>query len=528
VNIRRLENITSVLLSLVVLILLIVRATHAGALWRDECGALQLATMPTFADVARNYQHEAFPLPFSATLRVFTDIFGASDASLRAFGLLVGIALIGIAWFNARTIDGGGPLLLLPLVGLNANFLIWGTAVRGYGIGAVLLLFTLGLAVKAFRQPSRLNLVCALVASIASVQFLLGNLPLIGAMTLSASLVLIFRRRFKHALIVCALGAICAVSFAPYLKTYLTADWNIILKYPVSFASLAAKFAQALAESGVWAAWFVGIAVVFFFVAACWRLRFLWRKNSMDADTLIFLLTFLVIAIAAYYGFLKMLSYPTQSWYYLPLFCAVAGSIDLISAMLSRAAWMRVARLLFAIAGLLFLPFVVWPGVTQRATNIDMVARSLEQKVAAGDLIVVNHWHFGISFYRYYHGEAPWITVPVISEHRIHRYDLLKAKMLESDPLVDVRSRIQQTLESGNRVWIVGGARPPEPGLPLSLQPAPDPIFGWSAPAYANVWSMQLAAFLAAHTEGEVVLGRAGDVNTNENVPLLVARGWRD
>ena len=101
--------------------------------------------------------------------------------------------------------------------------------------------------------------------------------------------------------------------------------------------------------------------------------------------------------------------------------------------------------------------------------------------------------------------------------------------MLEPDPLRDVRSAIRQTLESGNRVWIVGGARPPEENLPLSLPPAPDLEFGWSARAYSNVWSLQIGDFLKTHVElGNVVISPASDVSDTENVPLLVAQGWRD
>jgi hypothetical protein len=50
-----------VLLTVVIVTLLAVRATHAGALWRDECAVVQLSRMPSISDVVRNFQHEAFP-----------------------------------------------------------------------------------------------------------------------------------------------------------------------------------------------------------------------------------------------------------------------------------------------------------------------------------------------------------------------------------------------------------------------------------------------------------------------------------
>jgi hypothetical protein len=138
---------------------------------------------------------------------------------------------------------------------------------------------------------------------------------------------------------------------------------------------------------------------------------------------------------------------------------------------------------------------------------------------------VLNPWHFAPSFYRYYHGPAPWITVPTMSEHRVHRYDLMKSKMIEADPLSDVRSAIQQTLQANHRVWVVGGARRLDPEMPR-LGPAPNPYFGWAG--YMSYWSMEIGSFLSDHTSGEVVIEPMPRVNDGENVPLLVASGWRN
>ena len=44
-----------------------------------------------------------------------------------------------------------------------------------------------------------------------------------------------------------------------------------------------------------------------------------------------------------------------------------------------------------------------------------------------------------------------------------------------------------------------------------------------------NFWSMELGSFLTAHVkDGSMALEPAAGVNENENVPLLVAEGWRD
>lgn len=517
------ELITALLLCLVVLFFLLIRATNAGALWRDEAATLQLAHMP-ISEIFSNFQHEAFPPPFPLFIRAYTALFGDSDPSLRWFGFAVGVTLFAAAWFNSRTLGDRGPLLFPALFGLNATFLIWGTSLRGYGIGYVFLILTIGLAAKAIRQPTKANAIAATIASIGAVQFMINAVPLIAAIGAAAVLVFVLGRQLRHALIVCVCTAICGLSFLPYAHSYLNADWSIVLKYPTDFASLWEKFHLALAEHGGSIFWCAGVLLVG--GASVWRLWSLRReKSSLEAQLLLYLTSVSVLSILAYYGFLKILSYATRPWYYLPLLCAVGGAIDLMGGILSRARWFRIARVLFAIAALSILPFKLWNVAHRRLTDIDVIVHKLEQEAGTDDLIVVNPWHFAPSFYRYYHGSTPWITVPTMSEHRVHRYDLMKSKMIETDPLGDVRSAIQRTLQANHRVWVVGGARPLDPEMPR-LGPAPNPYFGWAG--YMSFWSMEIGSFLSDHTSGEVVLEPIPGVNDGENVPLLVAEGWRD
>jgi hypothetical protein len=274
------------------------------------------------------------------------------------------------------------------------------------------------------------------------------------------------------------------------------------------------------------------LGLIFFAVlAAVWRLGIVWRrKPSPETELLLFGLLTILIAIPACFGFLRVvINKPPQPRYYVAFLCLLAAAIDLIIAHLARFSWIRWARVGFVVVAVIVLPIAAWSKIIERQTNIDIVAEKLNQDAGLNDLIVINPWYLALSFDRYYHGPARWMTVPEMSERRIHRYDLLKAKMQESEPLADIKSTVQQTLESGNRVWIVGGAAPPVKGLPLELHPAPDPTYGWDESSYRNVWSMQLGAFLQTHVvNGGLVLGPAKGVNTDENVPLLNARGWRD
>lgn len=525
--VKSVELFVAALLSAMMLFSLCVRATHAGALWRDEAATLQLAQMPTVGELAANFQHEAFPIPFPLLIRGYTSMFGSSDSSLRWFGLAVGVAILLTAWCNACAVGGRGPFFFLILFGLNATFLIWGTSLRGYGLGCVFLLFTIGLTAKAIQQPTTANAIAATISAIASVQLMINAVPLIAAIATSAALLFALQRQYRHAMIVCVCAGICALSFVPYLHSYLSSDWNIVLKYPTDLSSLWGKLRLALEEHGPVMAifWYAAAPFVLIVVIVQWSILRR-EKSSADAQLLVFLTCVSVLSIFGYYAFLKILSYATRSWYYLPLLCAVAGAIDLAGGILGRAQWFRVIRLLFAVGALLLLPLPLWNAARERLTDIDTVAQKLEREASPDDLIVLNPWHFAPSFYRYYHGATPWITVPTMSEHRVHRYDLMKSKMLEDDPLSDVRARIQQTLQSDHRVWVVGGARPPDPNMPR-LGPAPNPYFGWAG--YMSFWSMEIGSFLGAHAaNGEVVLEPMPNVNDGENVPLLLASGWQD
>src|SRR5437870_5449465 len=151
---ERAEWIVAVLLSATVLFLLIVRITHAGALWRDECDIVQLARMPRFNDMLANLHYTAFPVMFPAIVRAYTNALGASDIALRCFGLGVGVALVGTAWFQSRYLHGQVPLLLPALIGLNVNFLTLGTALRGYGLGSALIVLAFALTARLLLQPS--------------------------------------------------------------------------------------------------------------------------------------------------------------------------------------------------------------------------------------------------------------------------------------------------------------------------------------------------------------------------------------
>ncbi len=448
---------------------------------------------------------------------------------MRCFGLLVGVGLLAVAWFNAKN-RGDVPLILPALIGLNVTFLTVGTWIRGYGLGSILVTFAFGLTVLFIAHPTVLRLVLMFVCYIASMQLLYFSAAIIPAFLLAAFAICLFRREFKWALALCAVATVCALSYVPKFLTYLEIrNWVVALQRKTTAGELWRQFILACGEPSRVMPWIWLTILVFAIAVAVWIIASRSRREPAVANILAFAVITTALALPLYFIFLWTLRNIPETRYYLSLLCLLGAAIELIVGLMIHFFWIRVARLVVAIALAVALPVFAWPKITERETNLDLLARNLERYARDRDLIIVNRWFLAPGFNWYYHGQARWMTLPELSEKRIHRYDLLIAKMQTADALADIRSAISETLQSGNRVWLVGGAQLSQQGEPLVLGPAPDPQYGWDSGMYDYAWATQLGSFLQQHVvDGEVVLSPMNKVNQNENVPLLIARGWKE
>ena len=566
---RKLETWAAISLTAIIVCFHAARLARAAGLWRDEAAAVQLAAMPAFSDVVSHWPHEAFPLLFQTILRGYGWITGSTDTAWRIFGLLVGVSIIATLWWNMRVVRRGVPLLSLALLGFNADFVQWGDSIRGYGLGSLFMLLTMGLIWRVVERPTKWRIAAAALGAIASVQCLLQNSILLLAICLGGAAVALARgqgnvaadvSRRKHprprrsasiypreqlSAIVLGVGLLAALSLLPYWGTIQKArEWDMVIRSPTSIEHLSLKLGEALSSSGWWNTWIWAVLLVAG-LGLCLRGQFLPRSQNRSGfsggsedewpgqqATLLFSGTVLIIGVAGCLTFLLVLSYLTQPWYYLGLLALVALLLDVVFDSFRARVWARNGRLVIAlvIAATSLAP--TWRQAQQRQTNVDLLASKLAQVARKGDLIVVVPWYNGISFDRYYHGPAEWMTVPPLAFHKFHRYDLFKAQMALPDPnaaIEPVQDRIRDTLKSGHRVWLVGGSRLLKPGEMLqSLAPAPDPTWGWQNEIYSGVWAAKVAAYLqfsSLHTE-EISLPFTGPVNKFENMPLRMFDGW--
>jgi hypothetical protein len=530
---KRTESIVAILLSALTIFLLAVRATHAGALWRDECAVVQLAEAPAASDIFRNFPHEAFPPLFPLIVRVYTAVFGPTDAALRIFGFLVGCSVVGAFWISSRLLRGDVPLVALALMSLNTTFFVWGTTIRGYGLGSALIVLIFGWIGSLLLDANRQRIIAAALISLFAVQILLYNSVLLLAIVGAAVLILVFQLRFKLALPVVVICGIALLFLFPCVPAYLRArDWNILVRgWPTSY-SLWKHFEVALGHPGysIPALWYcIGLGSIGVLIFRLYRNRNI--QLDQHQQLIWFAILASILSLVGCYAFLCVLSYTTSNWYYLAFTCVVAAALDLVARVLCTNDWLRFGRLGVAIAALIVAPFADWTALTERQTNVDLAAISVTERAAANDLVVVVPWQFGISFQRYFHGPAPWMTIPNIADHRFHRYDLIKEKMLSAHPIDDLETAIRSTLSMSGRLWLVGGLNLPRPEEgPLVLPTAPGSRFKWDNRAYTASWWQQLSVLCVLHADKidsvPLPLPASVQIDELEQTSLTVVEGW--
>jgi len=372
------------------------------------------------------------------------------------------------------------------------------------------------------------------------VQLLFLNVPLLCALGLAAVGVGIARRRARVLLAVAGIGAVAALSLLPWAGPVLaTRSWSVLLQVPLGPREILGEMARAASAPVGALTWVWLVLIGLALTPAAQRpsppgpspASGRGEKDQdveRQADVRLFSLLALPLAILAQGGFLQMLGYAPRAWYFLPLLALAGIALDV---RLAGSPLGRTVRLGAALLVALVLAMPAWSLAKIRMTNVDLVAERIAAQAAPEDLVVVAPWYYGISYQRYGRGTTPMMTVPDLADHGIHRYDLVKARMAQAEPLGGVLAAIERTLRSGHRVWVAGDLRVPPPGTPVPvLPPAPHAATGWREAPYLLSWSHQLGAYLRDHAVvgDEVPVAWKGPVNGFERLQLVVLSGWRE
>ena len=243
------------------------------------------------------------------------------------------------------------------------------------------------------------------------------------------------------------------------------------------------------------------------------------------ADLALFCVVSMVFGIVGYMAFLMKLQYLTQTWYYVEMLCLCVISLDgILGANWPALRPWGLLRIGLLVGMMTWSAGSAWEEAHTRRSNVDLIAAILDKNASAGDLIVVNDAWNGITFDRYYHGRAHWVTVPPIDSHKVHRNDLVLEKLKQPDPMAPVLREITSTLRGSNSVWIVGRMAA-VPSKPLS-PPAPQ-TQEWLP--YLNYWNAQVMVLLQddALREGVLEIPMNEPVSFLENLSVLRFSGYK-
>lgn len=532
----KIELALGIFITLIILFLHYIFMSHAGGLWRDEVCQINHATMPSFSDIWSVLRVRAFPLLSVFVLRLWTSVgLGASDSLIRLYGFLVGTSILGALWLNARLMGYRIPLLSLALFGLSPLTIQIGDSIRPYGLGVFFIILTFGLIWKVIIKPSFWWILPATLVAVLSVQCFFQNAYLLLAICVGGLVITLHHKLWRRTLLLLGIGVVAAISLFPYWDAIKVArDWAHLTRNPSRLWEFGLVFFRAFGYSGetvlysstniVFLFW-ISIVIMSISIAIhSYYHRLMEGMTDRKKDITLYSITAMLTGMIALIILLRRTGFSTQPWHFFPGIALVAVSLDTIIG----TKYLSSIKLIVITILIVILSFgTAWKKAHTRQTNIDLICTYLAKSISKGDMIIVYPWYCGITFQRYYRGDIPWVTFPPIKDFTLTRYDLFKEQMILPDPIQPVLSKIAQTLQSGNQIWLVGNLPQPEEGQsPRSLPPAPNSHYGWRSGPYYYHWGKQARYFIQTHIMDHKYLQISPNIPILENLSVEVVKGW--
>jgi hypothetical protein len=508
--------------------------SHAGGFWRDEVNLINLSASHS----PREMEMDSFPLLVPLFIHVWLAT-GLDETSLRALGLIIGLGILATLWFASWKINRTPPLLGLALFGMNTALIVFGDSMRAYGLGSLLIVLATFCGGFFLLKPSWKRAAWFAAAAVLSVQTLYHNAMLVGAICLGAILVCGRRKNWQAAVKVLAAGALAAVSLLPYVPNLISVRAaSVTLRTGLSRSRLMEGFGDCFGfPLGQYAYfWLLLAAILFFYGWLEFRTNQKMPAESGDnlskGDLSFFAAATLFFAFGGFLIFLWLAALPSQSWYLLPLMAVAVTCLDF-----SWPRWrgpMRVAVFGFAAATAVIAIPAASRNLDYRYTNVDVWAQQMKTEVAPEDYVIVVPWFCGITFEHYFKNPAAWDTLPPVSDHATHRFDLVKIQLQNTNAIAPLVEKITTALQSGHRVWILalkGWMDVPDPGTAAAapLPPAPYGQWGWSEVPYTMVWVSEVAHYVGDHsTQFARVKNPDAGRRSIEDTELFLAAGWKN
>jgi hypothetical protein len=537
-------------------ILLGLAAMNAGPLWRDETNTFNLAHMHSLRDIWRNLQFESFPLLWPLVVRG-CGMLGLTndDMGIRILGLGIGFFLLASLWLCQRWIGGRTPNLSIALLGGLPAFIFVVGANRAYGLASCFLVLSFGEIWRLLESPTKSRVLSAGLICLLFAQCVYYDVIFLGAMLAAGALVAIRRQQWKIIWTMAGIGLVAGASLLIYLPIFQVSEDPSFVRWPFfDAATIWNGLGDALAARSsanpdgangpqiwIWTGLlFAGIIVADMMQRT--RVRegpkpegAAKSANPERSDLALFCVTSVVLAIIGYIWFLLKLQFLMQPWYYVEILVLWAISLDgILTANWPALRPWGLVRIGFLALMMILNAGPAWAEAHTRRSNMDVVATFLSHNASAGDLIVVQEAWEGITFNRYYRGQARWLSVPPIDSHEVHRNDLVIAEMNQQAAMTPVLHAITNTLASGNHVWVVGKRamarwKDAPPG-PTPLPPLPSEMrTGLFLGSYLSWWNQQVTTLLLDHAQQEKTetIAAPGPVNHFENVSVVRFTGYK-
>ena len=502
---------------------------HVGGLWRDEVNSINVARQNSIAAMT----HDSFPLLMPLLLHGWL-AFAKTDLGLRALGLLIGVATPVALWFATWKIRRATPLLGLVLFCANTTLITYGDSLRAYGFGSLLIALVAAAACFHLQRPNLPRAILFSLFAILSVQTLYQNAVLVAAICAGSFAVFIRKKNWNAATQTFFAGTFAAISLLPYLRTVVSGRASsAVLQTGVDAQTFVADATNAFGFPFEQYTYIWMLLVLAIIAQACFVI-FQNQKNvsaANESDLQLFAGIVAPLAAIGLSAFLWRAALSMKFWYLLPLMAVIVVCFDLARPLAPR--W-RIGISIFAAVTMAISIPVLRSDLKYRFTNMDVRLQQMKTHVAHGDYVIVAPWFCGISFEHYFTDDAQWTTLPPLTDHSTHRYDLVQIQLQNTNAIAPVFEQISRTLQSSNQVFILaahGWMEIPERNTPAmsSLPPAPTKNFGWSEMPYTQVWASQVAHFLADHSrEFARVKSPTEGMRIAEDMELFVASGWEN
>jgi hypothetical protein len=538
-------------------ILLVLTAMNAGPLWRDETNTFNLAHMPSLRDIWRNLPFESFPLLWPLVVRG-CGMFGLidGDMGIRILGLGVGLFFLTSLWLCQRWIGGRTPILSIALLGGLPAFIFIVGANRAYGLASCLLVLSFGAIWLILESPTMSRILSAGFICLLFAQCVYYDVIFLGAMLAAGALVAVRRQQWKIVCTMAGIGLVAGASLLIYLPIFhQVPEHPSFVRSPFFDAAtiwnglgdaLAARSSANPEGANGPQIWIWIMLLLAGIIVADMMQRTRVRQgpkpegasksaNPERFDRALFCVTSVILGVIVYTGFLLKLQFFMQPWYYVEILVLCAISLDgILTANWPALRPWGLLRIGFLVMMMTLNAGPAWAEAHTRRSNLDVVAAFLSHNASAGDLIVVQNAWEGITFNRYYRGQAQWLSVPPIDSHEVHRNDLVMAEMNQPEAMTPVLHAITKTLASGDHVWVVGSipiarSKGAPPG-PTPLPPLPSEMrTQWWFGSYLYWWNQQVTTLLLDHAQqGKAeTIAAPGPVNHFENVSVVRFTGYK-